>query len=660
MKKYEFVGLILAIFLVITTYSFNYFYDEVNNIVNPKYVSADNFTTNISIDSNSKLFNPLVIKTSKENYYRYELVEIFANYKDLNNDNINVGQLEAKIYKGNKLIETIGDMKSIMLKYNPKLKLWSGKWPIPYNPDLGQYQVLVRAMPSDPGPVITATYSFNILGRIPKKPDNGICATVLEYGGNVTEKKIIGPDGKYGDWHNIFKWVNFTGANSFFMLGAETETYNSRITPENPFDPGKLKEVDKLAAEAKKHDLKFGAWTMTFGIQGRDYKKIGYNPSLSYNSSTGALYPSYMHISLIDEKRFNDLLKVIKRFNANPDIDYIGFDYVRTGHADGYEMAEQVIGDMSIAVPNNWDEYDSNQRMTWFARQIKAKKDEEIIAKWQWWRAHKIAETINRLITMSGTKKPVWVFTLGWEHGKQHGQDPLMFTDAGISFDAVMLYEANQAQFRQVLVDWKAYVASQQVNIIVGQTVDVKLLDSSYLIPPQEFVRRVIIGTKKIAFGGLTDGLFWHDVSRALWGRKGNYSEKEWFLTAAKSFSDFRIEKGELGTIVNIKMRSDEFKKRIFFVDAIIENQTINQINDIMVKLIPTEGVDPLGKENIYLKKLSPGEIKIITFKAQIKPPSHKYRNQYMIAVSAETGQNQKTVNFQYVNPSKYYGKNIE
>lgn len=657
MKKYEFIGLILAILIVLTTYSFNYFYDEVNNIINPKYVSANNFTTNMKIDTNNHLFNPLVIKTSKVNYYRYEMIEIFASYKDLNNENINVGQLEAKIYKGNKLIETIGNMKNILLNYNPKLNLWTGKWPIPYNPELGSYHVLVRAMPSNPGPVITAAVSFNIMGKIPKKPEKSICAVVLEYGGNVTQKKIIGPNNKYGDWRNVFKWIKFTGANSFFMLGAETETYNSRITPEKPFDPDKLKEVDKFAEESKKHNLIFGAWIMSYGIQGGNYKKIGYKPSLAFNNKTHSLYPSYMHISLIDEKRFNDLLKVVKRFNSNPDIDYIGFDYVRTGHVDGYEMAEHVIKDMSIAVPNNWDELSAKNRMVWFAKKIKIDKNPKIIEKWQWWRAHKIASIINKLITLSGTKKPVWVFTLGWEHGKQHGQDPLMFTDAGISFDAVMLYEANQAQFRHFLVDWKSYVASQQVNIIVGQTVDVKLLDSNYLIPPQEFVRRTIIGSKKIAFGGLTDGIFWHDISRALWGRKGNYSEKEWFLTAAKSFSDFRIERGELGITIDINVRSDEYKKRKLFVDAIIENQTINQINDIMIKLISTEGVYPIGKNKTYINKLSPGEIKIITFKAIIKPITHKFKSKYMVAVSAETGQKEKTVDFLYINPNKYYGK---
>lgn len=651
MKKYEYIGLMLAILIIIVTYSFNHYYDAINEIINPKYVSADNYILNV--DMNTNIFNPLVVKTSKDSYFRYELIDIFANYKDLNNETIKVGQMEAKVYKDNKLIKTIGDTKNILLKYNPKLGLWAGKWPIPYNPELGTYQVLVRAMPANPGPVITATWNFNITGKVPQKPDNGICAVVLEYGGNVIGKKIIGPDDKYGDWRNIIKWAKYTGANSFFMLGAESETYNPKTTLENPFDLKKFYEVEKFAAEAKKNGLVFGAWIMTFGLQGREYEKFGYKASLSFSTKSQRLYPSWMHISLIDKKRFNDLLKVVKMFDANPDIDYIGFDYVRTGHGDGYEMAEHVIKDMSIAVPNNWKELGRNQRMIWFAKKIKAREEMEIIEKWDWWRAHKIAEIISKLIKLSGTKKPIWVFTLGWEHGKQHGQDPLMFTDAGIAFDAVMLYEANQSQFRQVLIDWKGYVASQQVNIIVGQTVDVKLLDSPFLIPPEELVRRTLIGTKKIAFGGLTDGVFWHDVSRALWGRKGVYSEKEWFLTAAKCFSEFRKERGELDIILDTKIETSEKSRRNLTVKTFIENQTINRIDNISVNLIKTEGVSAFGRNKAFIKQLSPGELKIITFKVAIKPSNQRYK--YMVAVSAVTEDNQRAFDFQYINPSKRY-----
>lgn len=660
MKKYEFIGLALAVSIVIITYMFNYFYNEVNYVIQPRYVAAENYksgqSTNI-VSRNLAVFTPLVCATSKENYYRHELVDIYADYKDINNETITNGELEAKVYKGNKLIPSVAGMERIFLKYNSRLNLWAGKWPVPYNPDMGRYNVLVRALPSHPGPVITAVAGFNIIGRIPLKTDRGLCAMLLEYGGVISDRRsgILGPDDTEGDWRNIIKWANYSGANAFFMLGAETQTYNPYVNQEHPFDRSKLRDVKTVARETKKNNLQFGAWTMTFGFQGKDCAKVGYKPSMTYDQKTGRLYPSYMHISLIDEKRFNDLVNVVREFDKNPDIDYIGFDYVRTGHKDGYEMADLVVRDMSIAVPGNWDSLSEEQKAVWFAKKIIVDRDSETVEKWEWWRAHKVAEIINKVITVSGTVKPVWTFTLGWEHGKQHGQDPLMMMDAGVAIDAVMLYEANQHQFRTVLVDWKGYVSSSQVNLIVGQTVDVKLNDSYTLIPPEEFINRITQGTKKMVFGGLTDGLFWHDASRALWGRKGPYTTKEWFLTAGKAFSAYKSERGESGVKLNMSVRNKDYNTKEFYVDAVLENQTINPIDSIRVNLIETEGVAAVGERAAAVKNLTPGEKRIVTFQVKVSQVTSKFKPKYMVAMAAELPNEQRVFDFEYIAPTRVY-----
>ncbi len=508
-------------------------------------------------------------------------------------------------------------------------------------------------MPTYPGPILTDATSVEITGRIPVKNQNSFCAMVLEYGGNIRQKKIIGPDNKKGTWKNIIKWCEYANADALLMLGAETETYNSRVNAKVPFDPMKLKDVEIIGKEAKKNNLIFGAWVMSFGIQGRKYEKVGYQPSLAYNKNTGALYPSYMHISMGDPKRFNDLLNVVKRFDRDPNVDMIGIDYIRTGHLDGYELADEVVRDMNIQVPDNWDNMGKLDKAKWFAYQLRVKKDKDILEKWQWWRAHYSATIVNKLITLSGTKKPVWVFTLGWHHGKEHGQDPLMFTDAGVAYDFVMLYEANQAQFRQVLVDWKGYLSAQQANIVVGQTTDVKLLDSFYLNPIEEFLRRINLGSKKIVFGGTADGVFWHDFSRAFWGRKGNFSTKEWILSAAKSFSDFRNEKGE----IEVKTHISGVKKigyNAFAVEVTVENQTIKRLHNIKTRVISFKNVKVSTGEKI-IKKLEPGENKTYEFKVGIKGNA---RNRYMLAASSEWGPRKKSFDFKYISPSKFYSMN--
>ncbi len=650
MKKFEFIGLSLAIVLVLVTYSFNYFYKDIKTAIEPKIVTAKDYSINDTVSSNKSVFKPLRIFTSKKQYLRYELVKIYVEYRDLNHEPISIGDLTASVYKNNKLIYTVGHTKEIILKYNRKLKLWVGKWAIPWNPVLGDYNVLVKAMPNFPGPILTDAVSFEISGRVPVKNKKSFCAMLLEYGGNIRRKKIIGPDGKRGSWKNIIKWCDYVNADALLMLGAETETYNSRVNAKTPFDPMKLKDVEALGKAARKNNLIFGAWVMSFGIQGQKYWKVGYKPSLAYNKTTGKLYPSYMHISMGDEKRFNDILNVVKRFDKDPNVDMIGIDYIRTGHLDGYELADEVVRDMNIGVPDNWEKLSSGDKAKWFAYQLRIKKDENILEKWQWWRAHKSATIVNKLITLSGTKKPVWVFTLGWHHGKEHGQDPFMFTDAGVAYDFVMLYEANQQQFRQVLVDWKGYISAQQANIVVGQTTDVKLLDSFYLNPIEEFLRRITLGSKKIVFGGTADGVFWHDFSRALWGRKENYSTKEWIMTAAKSFSDFRNEKGE----IEVETHISDIKKigyNAFVVSVTVENQTIKRLYDIQTSLISFKNV-VVSTPTQRIAKLEPGESRSYNFKVGVKGNS---RNRYMIAASSRWGVKNKSFDFKYISPSKFY-----
>jgi len=631
MKKHELLGLSFAILIIIVTYSINYFYDYLSDMVNPHIASAEVKIDKNNSGSNNGVFNPLIVRTTKEKYFRYELVGISVKYQDLSKQPIHTGTLTATIYKNRRIIKTVGDTREIILKYDAKTGLWNGKWPIPWNPPLGEYKLLVKAMPNYPGPVLTATTSFEVIAKNPPEREKGFCAMLVEYGGNVLKKNIIGPNDKKGTWHNILRWTKYIGADALFILGGETETYNSYVTHQTPFDPMKIKTVEKIAKFAKKEGLIFGAWIMSFGYQGKNCDKLGYKPSLAFNPQTGQLFPSYMHISIGDKKRFNDLLTLVKRFDKNPNIDFIGIDYIRTGHLDGYEVADEVVRDMNIPVPQNWDTMSSYQKAIWFATKVRIDNDDNIIEKWRWWRAHKVAEIVHNLIEYSGTKKPVWVFTLGWEHGKQHGQDPLMFTDAGVTYDAVMLYEANQNQFRQVLVDWEGYLSSKQANILVGESVDVTLLDSNYLTPPEEFVRRTSLGSKKITFGGMADGIFWHDFSRALWGRIGVYSSKEWFLTAGKVFSDFRLERGELEIKTMVSAPKKVYLNNLFNVTVTVENQSLSRIENIRTEIIKTPGIYPV-ESYINIPSLEPGEIRNINFRVQISFNSDKIRNSYMIS----------------------------
>jgi hypothetical protein len=342
-------------------------------------------------------------------------------------------------------------------------------------------------------------------------------------------------------------------------------------------------------------------------------------------------------------------VEVVKQLDKDPNIDFIGIDYIRTGHICGYQLVNDVVEDMSIPVPVNWKQMGERERIVWFARKIKVEKDNNIIEKWQWWRAHKVAMNVAEIIERSGTTKPVWLFSLGWEHGKQHGQDPIMFNDAGVTYDAVMLYEANQMQFRAVLTDWKQYLKSRQVNVMCGNSVDVTLLDSNTLTPPEELIRRNSLGTKQLLFGGMTDGLFWHDLSRALWGRKGEFSTKEWCLTGAVSFSRYKADKGLKPVSVKITAPESSPIGVPFTAKVRVENISLDPIKNVTVSIEKVEGIRELKEQNFTAEQINPGEYLDYQFDVALVNVPDKIRWNMMVPVKVSYGDNQKDYDFTIV-----------
>ncbi len=648
MRRSELFALFLVLIIILITEGIYLFYDDVKKIIETKFVLA----TEIKKSEKKNLeepFKPLKVVTFKNIYHRYELVEILVNYRDINKRPITSGKVIAYIYKNGRLQKSIGNLREIRLVFNPKYKLWVGKWPVPWKAEEGKYRVFVKAMPDYPAPVLTASTEFEVVSREIPKPEKGLCVVVMEHGIPILRKvpPLYADSIKKDKFNRLIEWVKFTGADGFFVLAGETATYNPRVNSKTPFIPDRLREAKKLLKIAKQNGLITGAWIMSFGYNGGDCEKIGYKPSYGYNVSTGRLYKSYMHISLNDEKRIRDIINLVKKLDKEEYIDFIGLDYIRTGHVDGYELADSVVRDMSIPVPENWNKWSEIRKAIWLARKIKIEKDPDIIERWQWWRAHKEALFINRV--KKATRKPIWGFTLGWKHGREHGQDPLMFTDAGLDFDAVMLYEANQRQFRTFLYHWKGYLSSKDINILVGQTVDIKLLDSNFLFPTEELVRRIIVASKKITFDGKIDGVFWHDVSRGFWGNKGIFTTKEWFITAGRAFSLFRENTGENEIKSDITIISRKENKVSFIVK--VENQSYYDIKNIKVSLIPVNGVFFTKYRVAKISKLEPGEIKKIHFQVYITTSRIP-----MIAATIRWG-NKKSFVFKYPRYSDIYIK---
>jgi hypothetical protein len=322
---------------------------------------------------------------------------------------------------------------------------------------------------------------------------------------------------------------------------------------------------------------------MSFYVPGSGGIPDRYEPGLGYNAENGTLYQS-RHISLASERRIRDMIELATQFQQDSQIEYIGFDFIRTGRADGYELAHLVIDDTGIDTPAGWTDLNASERIKWFARKIEVEHDPLIIEKWRWWRAHRVAEIVKRVMEEAEITKPVWVYTLGWNHGKEHGQDPVMFFDAGVRFDAVMLYEASQSQFERLLGHWNRYISAEQGNVLVGSCVDYKLLDSDTLTPPEEFFRRNTEAYQNVMRNGFAKGIFFHDIARAFWGRKGGYRFMDYAVAHMSSVYGLKREHGTLDLVVDVMY--EEEGEGMFSGILQCKNNSTRDLEDIHIELV--------------------------------------------------------------------------
>jgi hypothetical protein len=372
-------------------------------------------------------------------------------------------------------------------------------------------------------------------------------------------------------------------ADMLWILAGETTTFHRKKRGASPWDKGPLENLKLLKEIAPYYGVKIGAYIMSFYVPGAGGIPDRYEAGLGYNAEKGTLYRS-RHISLASEQRIRDMVELATQFQKDPQIEYIGFDFIRTGRADGYELAQLVIDDTGIDTPREWIDLDASERIKWFARKIEVEHDPLIIEKWRWWRAHKVAEIVKRVMEEAEITKPVWVYTLGWNHGKEHGQDPVMFFDAGVTFDAVMLYEASQSQFERLLGHWNRYITAEQGNVLVGSCVDYKLLDSDTLTPPEEFFRRNTEAYQNVMRNGFAKGIFFHDIARAFWGRKGGYRFMDYAVAHMSSVYGLKREHGTLDLVVDV-MYEEEGEDMLGGVLQCKNNST-RDLEDIRIELV--------------------------------------------------------------------------
>lgn len=470
------------------------------------------------------------VDTLKPEYYHFEFIDIRVRARAPQLLQGSDGRpLKAVVLREGRPWTTIGGLTEVELHWDDSQGALIGHWPCPWNAPEGAYQLALVGPLAGEGWV--KSESFRIVRRRPRPLPHRFVVMTMETARHFATMKVKRPDGTVGGWQALLDWVQFVGGDALWVMAGQSpgeqpgETWLTYNWPMFPL----------MAKECKRRGIHFGLYVQCYLTNSKErLARYRYAEELEEGK------PVYTRsISLLDPNRPKDVADLLKAFKSIPGVDYVGLDYIRNA-LGGYELVDEFLREMSwIPRPNNWDKLTRDERMIWFARKKIARRDKPFIDAWQWWRAHRVGLIVQGIRREIGDDIGLWAFTLTWEKGWQHGQDPVMMNDAGVDADALMLYEADSEQFEGMMKEWPAYVHRKDVQLIAGDVVDWVLHQRSPR-GPGEFQYRLEKAARGIYADGPADGIFFHDLNRALWGRLGPYSTMDWMRAAKSAVQLFR------------------------------------------------------------------------------------------------------------------------
>ncbi len=502
----------------------------------------------------------LAVSTDRAEYYRYQLVRLTVRPDSSLCTDGTKNAAVARIFHADTLVAGVGRMDSVALKWDSAARAWRGTWAMPWNPTLGRYKVVVSIPLGDTLPLVDSA-AFSVNAREPKRIPDGFCVMTIESAGDLLNAKLPSLSGGSRKWQNFAEWAQYLGADAVWYSVGWTIEGARGISDANPWIRDNFRVFPKLAEECRGRGLKFGGYVGSYLLWGPSLRKLKYDYSLE--SSKGRIYPNH-HVDLDDAKRRADIVSVLRQLEADPNVDFIGLDYIRPG-AGGFESVDSFVSCMNVEVPEGWGKMDRRQRMLWVAQRTRPLSYTPVHLRWQWWQAHRSATAVERLLAEAGVTKTVWGFTLGWDKGHEHGQDPPMMSDAGLDVDAVMLYESNAWHCFNMTNQWSKYLRGDEAQIIAGEQVDWDLLQKSTAPPaPEEMYIRLTDGIRGMSRERPLRGLFWHDLFRGIRGRKGPHPSSEWLITGAAAFTKVREELGLMPLSARITDRDGRLGLRLF------------------------------------------------------------------------------------------------
>ncbi len=594
------------------------------------------------------------LETSKPAYWRYEMVDFRARAPRDLLDPAACPLLEVDVFKDGRRVEGLPGQEACLLRYDPDLGAWHGRWPVPWNPQLGNYEA--RLAEPDPGPggvehvffagpgaersvrvrpgVWIARTAFLLRGRDQAPLPPAFCAMTLEPGNGYS---FPAPEGFGRGPLNAFAWARFMGADAFWQCALQTAIWPDSVPADFPWNRTDLAAMRAYAAASRREGIAYGAYLLTFLVEG-DFRRSGYQFTLSYDARTDSLEP-IRFVSMADTRRQRDLVAALKTLGSTPGVDYVGMDYVRS-NTGGLEFTDEFLSDFGLEVPAALRRAPVEARRLWLGRHLALDRDRRLHELWDWWRSHRVAEVLKAVLGEAHLRQPVWVFSLGWQEGHQHGQDPRMLVDAGVGINAPMFYEADQDQFPIMLGDWRRYLATNGGRLVVGEVVDSRLLHPRPgLNGPEEHYLRQLETLDTLGPELQSLGFFWHDLNRAVHGGRGPEGMREWALAGAAAFSRLKEHYGvePLGLEVeSIAPGAGGLEGRV-----VVRNLGTRYLARVRVAGVWTPGLGDYAPRR-WVVSLAPGQVRGLPFRVGLTPRfvPERYRagapRERMVAFRAE------------------------
>ncbi|HXL72145.1 MAG TPA: 23S rRNA (uracil(1939)-C(5))-methyltransferase RlmD, partial [bacterium] len=538
--------------------------------------------------SNTQLLPDMVVSMPNGSFLRYEMVPF--EIKMTANHTVDFSEVhgEVVIYNNGEAVTTVGGKDKWVLKKDESDRRLYGNWPIPYNPKPGTYVAeLTVTSPEWKGSKVLRS-AFTIPPLKPQGLYPGYATLTMEGGKQLINGAVPAIDGSDSmNAANAIQWARYMGANCYCFLAGQTSIWDHFNSRDFPFSQGDMELADKYGRAAHEAGMKFAAYITTFKVVGDAWNQAPYQFSLGYDKDSDQVVQTRF-ISLNDPKRRQDVIDILRKFNNDSSIDIIGMDYVRTGFA-GYEFVDEFMKDLNVPAPENYGSMTKDDRIRWLAKTVELDKNHEVTSQFEWWRAHKVALALKSILDEAKLTKPVFTFTLGWQQGHQHGQDPAMFVDAGVNYNHIMLYEGDRGTLKSMNEHWPNYLTRGNGMYAMGEMVDFNWVQKSLDPPaPEELYNREADTFEKWFSVNARVGMFWHDLYRIIYGMRGPYSDMEWLVAGGKAFTTMKNAEGVLLLKINMEVPKEIFGGKAEPINVEVRNQSSQNLRGLILHQLDT------------------------------------------------------------------------